>query len=77
MFVTTKKPWNLIDAGQLPSKRNITLPPGRYEVEKVPNPLGHTGPWLVLKGTKIGMAEKAWRCFGEERFWDSQIIIEE
>ena len=77
MFVTIKKSLSLVDSSKLPSKRNVMLTPGRHEVERVTNPLGHTGPWLVLKGTKIGMAEKAWRCFGEERFWDSQIIIEE
>ena len=36
-----------------------TIPTGRYEMERIPNPFGCPNPWLVLKGTKIGQAEVA------------------
>lgn len=44
--------------GQL---EKATIPIGKHEMERIPNPLGYPNPWLVLKGTKIGQAETTWR----------------
>ena len=41
--------------------KKILVSPGRYEIERVANPFGYAGDWLVLKGTKIGMVESWWR----------------
>lgn len=35
--------------------------PGTFELERVANPRGHEAPWLVLKGTLVGMTEGAWK----------------
>lgn len=39
---------------------NTTIPAGRHEVERIPNPLGSRGSFIVLKGTLIGGAEEMW-----------------
>ncbi|MBI2482837.1 hypothetical protein HYV74_01505 [Candidatus Uhrbacteria bacterium] len=39
---------------------HVELAPGRYELEEIQNPYGFDAPWFVLKGTKRGMARKAW-----------------
>lgn len=59
--VTTKIDWELVDATDGTSTKHKTIPAGTYELERIPNPLGLKIPWLVLKGTKIGKGEKAWK----------------
>ena len=42
---------------------DLTLPPGIYEAQRVPNPHGHPGDWLMIVGAAYegyGMAERAW-----------------
>ena len=38
-----------------------TILAGTHEIERIPNPAGYNGNWLVLKGTKIGGSEGSWR----------------
>ncbi len=47
--------------------------PRNYELERIPNPYGHKVPWLVLKGTKIGMAETAWHSLRPGRLNDDPL----
>ena len=57
IFATLSRRWQLPDAD---TNLLINIHPGRYQLEPIANPLGHRNPWLVLKGTKIGMPEGAW-----------------
>lgn len=57
IFATLFRRWQMPDAD---TNKLINITPGRYELEPIENPLGHRDPWLVLKGTKIGMPEGAW-----------------
>lgn len=57
---TLKKAWEMVDAKNS-AKEHTIVEPGTYELERIENPYGHNAKWLVLKGTKIGMAEGAWR----------------
>ena len=43
------------------SPKLVTISAGHYEVERVPSHFGEERPWLLLKGTKIGMFENMWR----------------
>jgi hypothetical protein len=73
IIATLHRAWQLPDAN---SKRIVNITPGRYELEPIENPKGKRNPWLVLKGTKIGMPE------GARRYWtegpgDLKILLEE
>ncbi len=64
--------------------RNVTIPEGRHEVERVSNPYGYQGDWFVLKGTLIGGTEESLRHWevrpGEKnlvRFEGFEVVIEE
>lgn len=59
MFIVLKKDWLVPDTSQ--QEKKATIPAGRHEIERIPNPLGYERPWLVLKGTCIGQAEAMWR----------------
>ena len=70
MFATLKKDREMINGD---NGEDTVVSAGRHEIERINNPLGHNNaPWLVLKGTRIGQAEKAWR-----QSEDGEIIIEE
>lgn len=56
---TLKRTWTLLDGST--ADGCVDIEAGRYEIERVPCPYGHPCDWLVIKGTKIGMAEGAWR----------------
>lgn len=60
MFMILKRDWPALDASRT-TLRAATIPTGRHEIERVPNPLGFTAPWLVLKGTLVGGSEGSWR----------------
>ena len=60
MIAILKKTWELID-GASNGRAKVQAGPGEVELERIPNPYGHQADWLVLKGTRIGMAEGAWR----------------
>lgn len=91
MFIVLKREWEVLDGAARGKKVNI--PPGRHEVERIPNPFGYPGTWLVLKGTIIGQGEKAWRQWqndgqpidnpghpnhGKVILWgDDEVVIEE
>lgn len=89
---TLKRDWEVHDASNPPKAPTKILAPGTYELERIPNPLGYQGNWLVLVGTKTGMAENAWRQwingtimndprhsdFGKPIDWgDAAIVLEE
>jgi hypothetical protein len=62
------------------NREEVEVAPGNYELDRVPNPFGHKAPWLVLKGTLIGMAEGAWRQWindADTQWDDFEIIIDE
>ncbi len=68
MFMALNREWQAIDASKKTrEERKTTIPPGRHEIERIPNPLGLGGFWLVLKGTLIGAAENSWRQWIREK----------
>ncbi len=58
---TTRRVWEMLDHSKPRDNNNAYLQPGTYELERIPNPYGFAGSWLVVKGTTIGMAEGAWK----------------
>ena len=56
----------ITDASNPPRKVEFALPPGEYEMEQIPNPLGHNPPWLALKGTKVGATRVWWKAMEKE-----------
>lgn len=61
MTATTKRPWELLDHTKSMNNMRVTMPAGTHQLERIPNPKGYPGNWLVIKGTTIGMSEGAWR----------------
>lgn len=66
---TLWRTWRLSD-GSVPGAKDangtrhsvkVEVGPGIFELERVANPRGFDAPWLVLKGTLVGMTEGAWR----------------
>lgn len=53
-----KRKWAAVDGT---TASETFIPAGTHEIERIPNPLGYKGYWLVLKGTKIGGSEGSWR----------------
>ena len=91
MFATLFKNWKMLD-GTDGKSEHVHIKAGRYEIEKIRCPVGYDCSWLVFKGTKIGMAEGAWRQWKNGEILDNpkhpnhgkpiewgefQIIIEE
>jgi len=61
IHLVLKREWTLTDLNN-DQAAATKIGPGRFEVERIPNPFGHqNADWLVLKGTKIGCAETYWR----------------
>lgn len=62
-----RQPYKLIDgtADRSAENRVVELPPGVYDVARVPNPFGHAAGWLVLVGTLTGAAELSLRQWVE------------
>ncbi|HTM69075.1 MAG TPA: hypothetical protein VL426_07345 [Candidatus Binatia bacterium] len=60
IFATIPDDDRLLLDGATPERECVSVPPGRYELERVPNPYGPGRPWLVLKGSRIGMVERGW-----------------
>lgn len=58
MILVTRRRWHVSNGVD---HATATIPPGRHEVERIPNPYGHASPWIVLKGTTIGACEGFWR----------------
>jgi len=69
MYLFLKESIRANDGTQLVGKnpKRVTIPVGRFKMERVPNPLGFKAPWLVIKGTKIGAAEVFFRQGGIRR----------
>lgn len=89
MQMILKREWDAIDATNLPERILTKIPAGTHEIEKIPNPAGYSGNWLVLKGTLIGASEGSWRQwapgqmndapdhenFGKEIDWEEFTVI--
>jgi len=74
MFALIQSTFGVCDISD-PSLKGATRPlqPGRYELEKIPNPYGHAQPWILVRGTKLGMAEKAW--YGQAKRFPFQVSV--
>jgi len=77
MIATLHREWELHTWKEDGTTGNdVYVGPGTVELERIPNPLGYKGFWLIIKGTNVGMAEGAWRQW--EDFTDEwQIQITE
>lgn len=75
--MTVRREWELVaadehgDGKSAPSK----LPPGTHDMERIRNPLGYQGFWLVLKGTRLGAAEGSWRQWSDGKYDDDEFGI--
>lgn len=70
MSITLKWECDVLNASNGEKNKTAIIPPGRHEIQRIPNPYGYPSPWLVLKGTLIGAAEDFWR-------WQNFFTIEE
>ncbi len=70
MQATLKRVWEMLDYSQSGNSRKVNVEPGTYELERIPNPSGYEGSWLVIKGTTIGQSEAAWRQ------WKNGVLID-
>ena len=61
MQAVLKRTWEMLDYSKEGDARKSQVAPGTYDLNRIPNPNGHPGYWLVILGTTIGMAEGAWR----------------
>lgn len=43
-----------------PRAEDTTLPPGRYKLIEIPNPLFNGARWLCIEGQEIGAAQGFW-----------------
>jgi hypothetical protein len=75
MFVTLTTSMPFFEVSQGKHSTRIIYPPGRYEVERRPNPFGHRCPWIYHKGTDRGVAETSLR--GKSIEQNPQVIFEE
>lgn len=76
IFLETKKIWGFLDGSE--KGKVVQMPPGRYEVERIPNPFGHENvDWLVLAGTRLGATELFWRGWENPEDPDLEVIITE
>lgn len=55
--------WTLYNADFSPTEDKYYkyMTAGTYLMERISDPFGNTGDWLVIKGTKVGMNENIWR----------------
>jgi hypothetical protein len=72
MFMILKRNWEALDASKPPGDNTAIIPAGRHEVERIPNPYGHNGYWLVLKETLIGGSEGSW-----QQWRNSELVTDE
>lgn len=79
MFITLFRPFPGHDGskGKDDPAFKVDIPAGRYEVERVPCPLGHNCNWLVLLGTKTGATEGSFRQWVGIRWGQFRVEIEE
>lgn len=75
MKMITKRTFTVLDGAN--NGKEVPLPIGEHEIERVPNPFGHDAPWLVVKGTLIGQVEEAWRQYEGEENGDWEVTIKE
>lgn len=74
ILMTLRRSWPAIDASQ--GNKDVTIPAGTHEMERIPHPRDLNCNWLVMQGTLIGGSEVSWRDWiGSEG--DFEIVIEE
>ena len=61
MKMILKRNWHALDASKPRKEDHVIIPMGEHEIERIPNPRGYPGFWLVLKSTLIGASEGFWR----------------
>jgi hypothetical protein len=62
---------------RLGSPATETQLPGEYELERISNPYHlPKAPWLVFKGTKIGMTEAGWLEMVEDPSYGLEVMEE-
>jgi len=77
MTVILKRDWDTLDVSKLrlPRERHVLIPAGSYEFERIDNPYKPGTFFLVLEGTKTGVAEEFWRRFSGEEYGNDQVVI--
>lgn len=75
MQLIVKREWKAIDG--LDKNKTHIIPIGTHEVERIPNPLGYPGYWIVLKGTLIGASEGSWRQWEGNKWGDFEVILKD
>ncbi|MDO8510079.1 MAG: hypothetical protein Q7S15_00450 [bacterium] len=64
MIAVLKKPLMVYMFDDPEWQAPITIEPGRYELEEIPNPLDKNGrPWWVIKGTSSGAVASYWQRY--------------
>lgn len=79
IFATLVRDWEMCEAfieRDRYASRKAIIPKGRHELERIPNPLGYPGTWLVLKGTMIGGGENSWKQW-QDHTDECQVTIED
>ena len=79
MFATLNNNRKMIDGN---TGKKVLVLRGCHEIERIKNPLNNGESWLVLKGTRTGQSESAWRILTKKdknnsTETDFEIIIEE
>lgn len=74
MQLIVKRDWKVFDGSNL-TESIISI--GTHEVERIKNPLGYSGYWIVLKGTLIGASEKSWRQWEDVEWADFEVILKD
>jgi len=75
MQLILKRDWKVCNALDLTDLPTISI--GTHEVERIKNPLGYPGYWIVLKGTLIGASEGSWRQWEGEKWNDFEVILKD
>jgi RimJ/RimL family protein N-acetyltransferase len=75
MKLIVKRNWNGCDGADLNNRPIISI--GIHEVERIPNPYGYSGYWIVLKGTLIGASEGFWRQWEGKEWDDFEVILKD
>lgn len=75
MKLTVKRNWEAYDGSN--SKNRLIISIGTHEVERIKNPLGYSGNWIVLKGTLIGASEESWRQWEGDKWDNFEVILED
>tara|TARA_B100000315_G_C14359382_1_gene487742 strand:- start:131 stop:388 length:258 start_codon:yes stop_codon:yes gene_type:complete len=76
ILLILKRTWDAFDvSGE--ERTYHPIPQGCHEVERIEDPYGKSGTWLVLTGTKIGGPEKYWKSWKGSGWKKFEVIIRE